>query len=522
MRRYAHQARFAAGLALAFTALCVPVPAAQRPDIVLIMADDLGFADLGCYGGEIETPNLDSLAEGGLRFSQFYNTAKCHSSRVCLLTGLYCNQAGNSSLKKGVTIAQVLHGAGYFTAMTGKWHLKNQPTDWGFERYFGHLSGCCNFFKGDSTFRLNGEPFKDFGEDFYTTDANTDYAIRFLDEAAKTEKPFFLYIAYNAPHYPLHAPEKEVMKYRGKYRVGWDELRKQRYARQRKMGLVKEGWKLSPRPDGVSAWDELNAEEKDWEDFRMAAYAGMVDRLDQSIGRLVAHLKKMKRFDDTLILFCSDNGACPFERTRGREFKPWDSRSYWTYDRGWAHAGNTPFRWFKQNQHEGGISSPLVVHWPKGLETDAGSITHQPGHLIDIMATLAELGGAKYPSSLEGREITPLQGKSLAPVFAGKERQGHDYLYFQFSNNRAVRRGSWKLASARGGPWELYDIAADRSELHDMAASKPELAGELKALWHKVAETVDNAPASQRKPVGEKVGAWPGSKGKTKAGRQKK
>ena len=513
------------GMALAVLVVlsCGAGPAAQRPDIVLIMADDLGFADLGCYGGEIETPHLDSLAEGGLRFSQFYNTAKCHSSRVCLLTGLYCFQAGNSSLQKGVTIAQVLRRAGYFTAMTGKWHLKNQPTDWGFERYFGHLSGCCNFFKGDNTFRLNGQPFNDFGGDFYTTDANTDYAIRFLDEAAQTEKPFFLYIAYNAPHYPLHAPEKEVMKYRGKYRAGWDELRKQRYARQREMGLVKENWKLSPRPDGVSAWEELDSEQKDWEDFRMAAYAGMVDRLDRNIGRLVVHLKKMKRFDNTLILFCSDNGACPFERTRGREYKRWDPRSYWTYDRGWAHAGNTPFRWYKQNQHEGGISSPLVVHWPKGMKAEPGSITHQPGHLIDLMATLCELGGGEYPSSFDGRQITPLQGKSLAPVFAGKQREGHEYLYFQFSNNRAVRREPWKLVSARGGPWELYNIRDDRSELENMAVTRPELAAELKALWHKVAEDIDGAPEGLRKPVGEKSGAWsrPGG-GKGKRKRKKK
>ncbi len=493
--------------------------AATRPNIVLIMADDLGFADLGCYGGEIETPTLDSLARGGLRFSQFYNTAKCHSSRVCLLTGLYCHQAGNSGLSKGVTIAQVLREAGYFTMMSGKWHLKGQPTSWGFERYFGHLSGCCNFFTGDKTFHLNGEPFAVPDRGFYTTDAMTDYALRFLGEAKESKKPFFLYVAYNAPHYPLHAPEKEVMKYRGKYRVGWDELRNRRYQRQLDMGLFEKPWPLSRRPGNVRAWDELSEDDKDWEDFRMAAFAGMVDRLDRNIGRLVAYLKQEGVYDNTLFLFCSDNGACPFERTRGREYMPWDPRSYWTYDTGWAHAGNTPFRWYKQNQHEGGISSPLIVHWPAGLKTKAGEITHQPGHLIDFMATLLEVGGGTYPKTFDGREITPLQGKSLLPIFKGQRRAGHEWLYFQFGNNRAIRRGQWKLASARGGPWELYDMAADRSELDDLSGENPQLATELKELWHYVGRDVDGLPAKLRNPVGKTVGAWKKKRGER--GKQK-
>jgi len=492
------------------------VHAATRPNIVLVMADDLGFADLGCYGSEIDTPHLDSLAQGGLRFSQFYNTAKCHSSRVSLLTGLYCHQAGNSSLSKGVTIAQVLREAGYFTTMSGKWHLEGQPTDWGFDRYFGHLSGCCNFFKGDNSFRLNGEKFTVPDEGFYTTDAMTDYALRFMDEARTSTKPFFLYVAYNAPHYPLHAPKEEVMKYRGRYSAGWDELRKQRYQRQLAMDLFEKPWPLSPRPDNVRAWDQLPEDVKDWEDFRMAAFAGMVDRMDRNIGRLVAHLKKEGVFGNTLFLFCSDNGACPFERTRGRGYMPWDPRSYWTYDTGWAHAGNTPFRWYKQNQHEGGISSPMIVHWPAGLKTKAGEVTHQPGHLIDVMATLLAVGKAAYPETFDGRKITPLQGKSLLPILNGETREGHDWLYFQFSNNRAIRRGQWKLASARGGPWELYDMATDRSELNNLAETRPELAGELKALWHHAAENVDGLPANHRKPVGDKAGAWREENRKTK------
>ena len=358
--------------------------AENRPNIIIIMADDLGYADLGCYGGEIKTPVLDSLAKNGVRFSQFYNTAKCHSSRVDLLTGMYCGQAGSSKLSVGPTIAEVLRPAGYNTIMVGKWHLDREPTDKGFEKYFGHLSGATNFFTGDQTFRLNGKKYEVPKSGFYTTDAKTDYAIRFINEALKEEKkkPFFLYLAYNAPHYPLHAPKEEVMKYRGQYKQGWDELRKQRYSRQIEMGLIQKDWALSPAPENVRQWESLSEKEKDWEDFRMAAYAGMVDRMDQGIGRLVKELKEKNIFDNTILMFCSDNGACPFERTQGAEKMPWDPESYWTYDTGWAHAGNTPFRWYKQNQHEGGISSPLIVHWPKGIKLKKGSISDRVGHLV--------------------------------------------------------------------------------------------------------------------------------------------
>jgi len=479
---------------------------APRPNIVLIMADDLGFSDIGCYGGEIETPNLDALAAGGLRFTQFYNTAKCHSSRVDLLTGMYCGQAGSTSLSRGATIAEVLKPAGYATLMVGKWHLKGEPTERGFERYFGHLSGATNFFTGDNSFRLDGDKFEVPQQGFYTTDANTDYAIRFVSETleSKPEKPFFLYCAYNAPHYPLHAPEAEVMKYRGKYKKGWAKLRNERYARQLQMGLVPAKWALSPQPEDVRDWKSLSAEDKDWEDFRMAAYAGMVDRLDQQIGRLIAHLKAKGVYDNTLVMFCSDNGACPFERTRGKDKMPWDPKSYWTYDTGWAHAGNTPFRWYKQNQHEGGISSPMIAHWPAGLKAEKGSFERSPAHLIDFMATCIDLGGAKYPKQVRGNKDDPLMGKSLAPLFAGGSRTGHEFLYFHFGNNRAIRRGNWKLVSARGGPWELYDLEADRTELNNLAKAKPELTAELSKSWHEFAEKTDRLPEKQRKPVAKK------------------
>ena len=481
----------------------------QRPNIVLIMADDLGFADLGCYGSEIETPRLDALAAGGLRFTQFYNTAKCHSSRVSLLTGLYCDQAGSASLSRGATIAQVLRDAGYWTMMSGKWHLSKQPTDFGFDRYWGFLGGATNYFTGDKTFRLNGEPWdvpeKLNGRRFYTTHAITDFALQFLDEATQKDQPFLLYTAFNAPHYPLHAPEEAVRKYDGRYDAGWDQLRKDRHQRQLRSGLLPAKWKLSPRPDHVPGWDELDQEDRQWEADRMEAFAAMVDVLDQSVGRLVDRLKQNGVYDNTLILFCSDNGACPFERTRGRQHKPWDADSYWTYDASWAHAGNTPFRLYKQNQHEGGISSPLIAHWPAGLNAAAGSTTDQPGHLIDLMATVIDLAGARYPQRVGDRAIDPLQGQSLVPIFQGQTRQPHESLYFHFGNDRALRQGQWKLVSAKLGRWELYDLDQDRTETCDLAAKHPERVQEMAAEWFRIAKHVDRLKGGALKPVRDEL-----------------
>ena len=453
----------------------------KRPNIVLIMVDDLGFSDLGCYGGEIRTPNLDRLASAGLRFTQFYNTAKCETTRYALLTGLYHPEA--QGLKNCMTLAQAMKRAGYFTIMTGKWHIASNPTDKGFDRYFGHLSGATNFFTGDNTFRLNGEKFDVPQEGFYTTDANTDYAMKFLDEAGKIDKPFFLYIAHNAPHYPLQARKADVEKYIGKYMMGWDEMRKQRHARQIEMGLLPARWPLTLRPNDVKDWDTLSDDEKKHEDLKMATFAAMVDVVDQNIGRLMAKVEAMGQKENTLFMFLSDNGACPFDRTRNGDLMPWDPESYWCYHPAWAGACNTPFRWYKQNQHEGGISTPLIVNWPAGLKTKAGATTDQPGHLIDIMATLLDVAGSDYPAKLDGEELTPLRGKSLVPVFEGKQRQGHEKIFCQFSNNRAVRAGQWKLVSARGGPWELYDMEADRTELNDLASKHPKRVAELSAAW---------------------------------------
>lgn len=458
----------------------------DRPNIVLIMVDDMGFSDLGCYGSEIDTPHLNRLAEEGLRFTQFYNCAKCETTRATLLSGRYHPEVGIRQMSNCVTIAEAMRLGGYGTLMTGKWHLTSTPVQRGFDRYFGHLSGACNFFTGDNTFRLDDEPFQVPKQGFYTTDANTDYAIRFLNERDK-QKPFFLYVAYNAPHYPLHAPQEEVEKYRGRYKIGWDELRRRRFAKMKELGILPPDARLSPRPDDVPAWESQSAAERDEQDLVMAAYAGMIDRVDQNIGRLVTALKEMGVYENTLLLFLSDNGACPFQRTRQatreKRLMPWDPASYWTYDKRWAHACNTPFREYKRNQHEGGISTPLIAHWPGRIKRP-GSITRQPGHLVDVMATCLDVAGVRYPESVGDHEVGPARGKSLAPIFAGRQRAARDYLFFTFyGTHNALRAGDWKLVNKDRGPWELYNLASDRSELTNLAESEAERLQKLQRVF---------------------------------------
>lgn len=486
-------------LTLFTTALFIlgSVSAADRPNILLMMVDDLGFADFGCYGSEIETPHIDRLADGGLRFSQFYNTAKCHSSRISLLTGLYPFQAGNKSLNRATTIPAQLQKAGYFTSMTGKWHLGKQPTDFGFQRYWGHLSGATDFFKGDDTFRLNGEPWNDFDDEFYTTDANVDYSIDFIDEAIANDQPFFHYIAFNAPHYPLQAPKEDIRKYLNRYDNGWDETRRARFAKQKALGIFPDSMELPPMPDHVPDWASLTPKQRELESFRMAVFAAMVDRVDQNIGRMVAYLEEKGVLDNTLIILCSDNGACPFERSHNLDTPPWEAGSYYLYDASWATVGNTPLLNYKQTQHEGGISSPLVVSWP-GKLSQTGSWNRSPGHLIDIMATCLEVSGATYPTS---PKISPLEGKSLVPLFKGQTREGHEEIYFQFGSCRALRQGDWKLVSFYEQQWELYNMVSDRTEQHNLAAQHPLKVKALAARWHELAEHKDGVPAKQRKPV---------------------
>ncbi len=471
----------------------------SRPNILLIMVDDMGFSDLGCYGSEIKTPRIDALAENGLRFTQFYNTAKCHSSRVSLLTGLYCTQAGDESLSRAVTIAQVLDSAGYFTSMAGKWHLHQQPTDFGFQRYWGHLSGATDFFKGDSTFRLNGALWDEFDEDFYTTDANADFSIRFLDEALAGDKPFFHYIAFNAPHYPLQAPREEIEKYLGVYDRGWEEIRDSRYLRQQELGIFSQNTALPPLPDHMTPWDSLNMVQQEFESFRMSVYAAMIDRLDQNIGRVVDYLEDKGALDNTLIMICSDNGGCPFERSRDLQIPPWEGGSFLLYDASWATVSNTPLRHYKQTQHEGGISTPMIIHWPGHIQ-NPGRWERSQGHLVDVMATCLEVGRATYP---EREGVEPLQGRSLVPYMQGDEREDHEELYFVFQGCRALRQGDWKLVSFYENPWELYNMASDRFEQRDLAGEYPERVKEMSERWHHLAEHKDFLPENMRQAVRE-------------------
>ncbi len=488
-------------IALAVTMSAVNA-AAKKPNVLIVMVDDLGFSDLGCYGSEIETPVLDRLAANGLRFSQFYNTAKCHSSRISLLTGAYAFQAGNTALNRGVTSAEVLSSAGYFTAMTGKWHLQKQPTDFGFDRYFGHLSGACNYFSGDNTFRLNGEPWRVPETGFYTTVAKVDYALEFLNEARKTGKPWYLYVAFNAPHAPLQPLEHDYRKYEGRYDVGWDTVRAARIRKQQGLRLFGDTFKPSPRPDHVPAWESLDAKRRAFENRRMTALAGMIDCVDRELGRLVADLKRAGEFDNTLILFVSDNGACPYDRRSNNvEGTPCVADTRWSDSTGWAWARNSPFRYYKQNQYEGGVCTPAIVHWPAGLKTEPGTITHDPAHLVDVLPTLAELCNAPIPQTWPERELEPVAGTSLAPILAGRPLGDRPPIHLQFSTDRGLRDGKWKAVSFRSQPWELFDITADRTELNDLAQQHPERLAAMVKQWHELAERHYHIPEKMRKPA---------------------
>jgi len=474
----------------------------SRPNVVVIMVDDLGYSDLGCYGSEIDTPHLDALAQGGLRFSQFYNTAKCHSSRVSLLTGQYCLAAGNTSLNHAVTSAEVLANGGYFTAMTGKWHLQEQPTDFGFQRYFGHLSGACNFFRGDSSFRLNGTPWKVPDSGFYTTVANVDYALQFLAEARKSEQPWYLYIAFNAPHAPLHALPEDYRKYKGRYQEGWDVMRAARAAKQKQMGLLPEDLQPSPRPEHLPAWDAMEPWRQKYEANRMTTLAAMIDRVDQEVGRLVKDLRAHDEVENTLILFVSDNGACPYDRKPPiLDVEPTNGDISLADSTGWSWARNTPFRYYKQNQFEGGISTPAVVHWPQGLKTTPGSIVHEPAHLIDVLPTLAEITGCPIPPQWPQRDLRPVSGLSLVPIFQGKSLGTRPPLHFLFSDDRALRSGDWKLVSFRREAWELYNLAEDRTELHNLAEQEPERLKTMVDTWNRMTNQVLHAGAKVSQPT---------------------
>ncbi|MEX0761507.1 MAG: arylsulfatase [Dehalococcoidia bacterium] len=509
-------------------------PAESPPNIILILADDMGFSDIGCYGAEIRTPNLDKLAASGLRFTQMYNTARCCPSRASLLTGLYSHQAGVGHMVKNTghsayqgylndscaTVAEVLGAGGYRTLMSGKWHVGGDydmlhpntwgagepghptPTQRGFGTFYGTLQGAGSFFNPPTL--MDGESFTSAeSDDFYYTDAITDRAVSMIRSASGQERPFFQYVAYTAPHWPLHALEEDIARYEGMYRGGWDSVRKSRHEQMKGMGLLDRKWDISPRDQDAPPWESVG--DTDWEDMRMAVYAAQIDRMDQGIGRIMSALEEEGIAENTLVMFLSDNGGCAeflaedTARPDRSQFdtpmanggrmrmgnvpglRPGPADTFMSYDLPWANASNTPFRLFKHWVHEGGISTPFIAYWPARIRS--AGIVHEPVHIVDITATCIAAAHAPYPGEINGSPVTPLEGESLLLVFTGEKWSRDAPIFWEHEGNRAVRMGQWKLVSKHPGDWELYDMNVDRSELHDLAASNRPKVKEMAGLY---------------------------------------
>lgn len=509
----------------------------DRPNIIVIMVDDMGWSDLGCYGGEMDTPNINGLAENGVRFTNMYNAGRSCPTRASMLTGLYPHQAGigrmtfNQNLPgyigslsdNAVTMAQVLKDAGYNTGMVGKWHvsetpLKKDQREWlahqrdysdyiapsqyptakGFDYYYGVLYGVVNFFDPFSLVYGN-EPVKEVPSNYYITEALSDSAVAYVNRSVKKEKPFFLYLAHTAPHWPLHALPEDIEKYKDRYKDGWQAIREERYARMKKMGLLtsKEEFLSKQNPD--KDWEQ-NADSI-WDARAMAVHAAMIDRVDQGIGRLIKTLKDNKALDNTLILFMSDNGCSPelcqnyspgdndrpdmmrngepIIYPKNKEVLPGPQNTFASLGQSWANVANTPFRFWKAKMYEGGICTPFIAHYPKGIKMKKGSIYRGSGHLMDIMATAIDLGKAKYPTTYNGNNIIPMEGKSLLPIFQKGKREGHDYLFFEHFRERGVVSGDWKMVAPNKKPWELYNLKTDRTEMHNLADQYPDIVKQL-------------------------------------------
>jgi arylsulfatase len=503
---------------------------AQRPNILIIMADDLGYSDLGCFGSEIRTPNLDKLAKGGMRMTQFYNAARCCPSRAALLTGLYPHQAGMGDMtynavadlpayqgylaRNSVTIAEALKPAGYHTYLSGKWHVGDSEANWprrrGFDKCYSLIDGASDYFNPLAPYFADTSALKMVadnavvkpGKDFYMTDAITDYALEYLKAHPKPD-PFFMYVAYTAPHWPLHALPEDIARYRGRYRKGWDQVRKERYQRMQQMGIIDPKWPLSPRyAEKVPDWETLPDNEKDLWDQRMAVYAAMIDRMDQGIGRILDQLEAAGVTQNTLVLFLSDNGGCHEEVynwphvIHDRSGETGSSQSFDGYGYPWANVSNTPFQLFKHWTREGGIASPFIAWYPAKIK--AGQITNQPAHIIDLMATCVDYGGATYPNAFNGQKIQPTEGVSLRPLLENKPWRGHQALYWAHEGNRAVRQGKWKLVSTHANSgkdaWTLYDLDADRTEMTDRSAQFPQVVQKLRALHEQWAKRIGVLP----------------------------
>ena len=490
------------------------------PNILVILADDLGFADVGCYGAEVDTPHVDQLAEEGMRFSQFYNYPRCSPTRASLLTGQYPHRVGMGDLTTSstddpsyqgylndrcVTLAEVLDDAGYHTSMVGKWHVGHKkpgrwPTGRGFDRFYGEHRYVDDYFKPTHQLYLDSEPVEPQGRDWYSTDAYTDYALQFLEEANAKGQPFFSYVAYNAPHFPLQAFQSDIDQYRGQYMDEWERVRRQRYERLIDEGLIREEWDLSPRTlfemekEKVEEWRNVEDDSADQWDLKMAAYAAQIDRMDQNIGRLLRKLEMMGVADNTLVLFLSDNGSAAEDwiNSQNPEGVPPGAR---TCKLGagppWANVSNTPFRYYKQWTHEGGISTPFVARWPDVIEPDA--LTHEVGHVIDVLPTCLDAAGVSYPETWEGNPIRDYEGKSLLSPFRGESWDERRLLAWEHVGNRALRKGDWKLVSSARftpGEWELYNMREDRTETRNLVDQKPKKVEELEQDWEHWADRV--------------------------------
>ena len=561
-------------LVLIFSLISRVTALAAQPNIVLIMADDMGYSDIGPYGGEINTPNLERLASAGLRFTQFYNTGRCCPTRASLLSGLYPHQAGVGWMmtdrgydgylgdlnRQCVTIAEALKPAGYSTYMTGKWHVTkhvqpegpkdNWPLQRGFDRFYGTITGAGSFYDPGTLTRDNTmiSPFADpeyQPKQYYYTEAISDHAVRYINEHSErgSKNPFFMYVAYTCAHWPMHAIEKDIAKYKGKYDGGYEPIRKARAKRVEELGLVKPEWNLTPQ---VGDWEAF--EEKAWESRCMEVYAAMIDNMDRGIGQIVAALKKNGQFENTLIMFLQDNGGCQEGNGRRGDWKrpaevtlpkiaadairldvvpkqnragiptltgpgimPGPEDTYIAYGINWANVSNTPFREYKHFVHEGGISTPLIAHWPSRIKRK-GELDHQPGHLIDLMATCVDVSRAKYPTEVKDQKIKPMEGVSLARAFDGKSLDRKNPLFWEHEGNRAVRDGKWKLVAKENRPWELYDMELDRTETNDLSLEKPELINELAAKWDAYAKRANVLP----------LGAWRGKPNKTSFNKKQK
>jgi arylsulfatase len=433
--------------------------------------------------------------------TNFHNNAKCSETRASIMTGLWHQQSRNLRKPGHVTMAEVLRDAGYTTLMSGKWHLHATPRERGFDRYFGFLSGAINFFtgldwgSGKNLMRLDDDEFV-AGTDFYSTDAFTDYAIEFLDEARQKDRPYFLYLAHNAPHFPLHAPAEDIAKYRGRYDVGWDQIRKARYEKMTRLGIINETWPLSGRDPKVEPWNKLTQRQADFLIPMMEVYAAMVDRLDQNVGRLLEDLRSHDELDNTLIVFFSDNGACPYQRLRSPGVPPGGPDSDYAYDARWANMCNTPLRLYKQYAHQGGTLTPMIVHLPQIIR-QPGAICRYTSQIVDLMPTIVEITEAEYPKERDGTAVLPMEGVSLLSAWTGNSVRRERPIFWEFKGNHAVRDGNWKLVAERGKTWELYDLSKDRTETVDLADSDPARVASMARTYDAWASRVGATPHAE-------------------------